>query len=93
MGSVIVKVPTSMRDLTGGVWQVTADGDTVRAVIAKLEANHPGFGLRLLDDAGGLRRFVNVYVDENDVRYEQGLDTPTPDGTTLWVIPAVAGGA
>lgn len=93
MGSVVVKVPTSMRDLTGGAWQVATDGETVRAVIDKLEANHPGFGLRLLDDAGTLRRFVNIYVDDNDVRFEQGLETPTPDGCTLWLIPAVAGGS
>ncbi|WP_117215409.1 MoaD/ThiS family protein [Allorhizocola rhizosphaerae] len=93
MGAVTVKVPTSMRHLTGGSGQVPADGDTLRAVIGKLEANYPGLGARLVDESGALRRFVNVYVDDIDVRYEQSLDTPTPDGSTLWVISAVAGGS
>ena len=92
MGTVTVRVPTSMRHLTGGTGQVPADGDTLRGVIGKLEANHPGFCERLLDESGALRRFVNVYIDDDDVRYEQGLDTPTPDGSTVWVVPAIAGG-
>jgi molybdopterin synthase sulfur carrier subunit len=61
-------------------------------VIDRLEADHPGLRTRVLDDDGKLRRFVNVYVNDDDVRFASGLDTPTPDGVTISIIPAVAGG-
>lgn len=90
--SVTVRVPTTLRTLTGGESEVAVDGATVGEVISALEAAHPGFRDRLLDEAGALRRFVNVFVADDDVRYLQGLDTPVPDAETISIIPAVAGG-
>jgi molybdopterin synthase sulfur carrier subunit len=90
--SATVRVPTTLRTLTAGESEVVVDGATVGQVIAALEAAHPGFRDRLLDEDGSLRRFVNVFVADDDVRYLQGLDTPVPDGETLSIIPAVAGG-
>jgi molybdopterin synthase sulfur carrier subunit len=90
--TVSVRVPTILRTYTGGDAVVTAEPGTVREVIRKLDADYPGIGARLLDDAGQLRRFVNVYVDDEDVRLAQGLDTPVAEGGQVSVIPAVAGG-
>jgi sulfur-carrier protein len=90
--TVSVRVPTILRTYTGGDAVVTAEPGTVREVIQKLDADYPGMGGRLLDDAGQLRRFVNVYVDDEDVRLAQGLDTPVREGGQVSVIPAVAGG-
>ena len=90
--SVTVRIPTTLRTLTGGQSEVAVDGTTVGEVLDGLEAAHPGFAERLLDDDGGLRRFVNVFVADDDVRFLQGLDTPVPDGETVAIIPAVAGG-
>ena len=90
--AVTVRIPTIMRNLTGGAAEVRVSGATLAEVVTALEADHPGTRGRLLDDGGKLRRFVNVYVGDEDVRFAQGLDTPTPAGTTVSVIPAVAGG-
>jgi molybdopterin converting factor small subunit len=90
--SVSVRIPTILRSYTGGAAEVGANAGTLREVIAGLNAEFPGIGGRLLDDTGRLRRFVNVYVDDEDVRLAQGLDTPVPPGTQVSVIPAVAGG-
>jgi sulfur-carrier protein len=90
--SVTVRIPTTMRPLTGGEKQVSVETGTLSDVIAALEAAHPGLGERLLDDDGGLRKFVNVFVDDDDVRYLDGLDTKVADGLTVSIIPAVAGG-
>jgi sulfur-carrier protein len=90
--TVSVRVPTILRSYTGGVAVVTAEPGTVREVIARLDAAFPGIGGRLLDDSGQLRRFVNVYVGDEDVRLAQGLDTDVPPGGQVSVIPAVAGG-
>ena len=90
--SVTVRIPTTMRPLTGGEKQVSVETGTLSDVIAALEAAHPGLGERLLDDDGGLRKFVNVFVDDDDVRYLDGLDTKVADGITVSIIPAVAGG-
>ena len=90
--TVSVRIPTILRSLTGGNAVVTGAPGTVREVIAGLDADYPGISGRLLDDAGQLRRFVNVYVGEEDIRLAQGLDTPVLDGGQLSVIPAVAGG-
>ena len=90
--TVSVRVPTILRTYTGGDAVVTGEPGTVRDVIQKLDADYPGIGARLLDDAGQLRRFVNVYVDDEDVRLAQGLDTPVAEGGQVSVIPAVAGG-
>lgn len=90
--SVTVRVPTILRQYTGGSAEVSVAGSTLSEVITALDAAHPGIGARVLDEAGKLRRFVNVYVNDDDVRFASGLDTPTPDGSTVSVIPAVAGG-
>jgi molybdopterin synthase sulfur carrier subunit len=90
--TVSVRIPTILRTFTGGAAEVTAGEGTLREVIAGLDAAYPGIGGRIVDDTGKLRRFVNVYVGEEDVRFAQGLDTPVPSGTHVSVIPAVAGG-
>lgn len=90
--SVNVRIPTILRTYTGGKAEVPAEGATLSQVIESLEANHPGIAARVLDDQGKLRRFVNVYVNDDDVRFEQGLETATPDGVGISIIPAVAGG-
>ena len=85
--------PTILRTYTGGVsTRLVGDEATLSDVIAALDASYPGIGGRVLDDSGQIRRFVNVYVDDDDVRFASGLQTPTPDGTRVSVIPAVAGG-
>jgi molybdopterin synthase sulfur carrier subunit len=90
--SVNVRVPTILRTYTGGASEVTAEGDTLGAILDDLDRNHSGIKARILDEAGELRRFVNVYVGNEDVRFLEGLGTATPDGTKISVIPAVAGG-
>ena len=90
--SVSVRIPTILRSYTGGAVEVNAEEGTLREVIAGLDAAYPGIGGRILDESGQLRRFVNVYVGEEDVRFAQGLDTPVPAGANVSVIPAVAGG-
>ncbi len=81
-----------MRPLTGGERQVSVEAGTLDQVITSLDAAHPGLGERLLDEGGGLRKFVNVFVDDDDVRYLGGLATEVADGLTVSIIPAVAGG-
>jgi len=90
--AVSVRIPTQLRPLSGGTSEVTTDGTTVGEVLKALEAAHPGFADRLFDESGRLRRFVNVFLDEEDIRFLDGLDTPVPAGATLSIVPAVAGG-
>ena len=90
--SVSVRIPTILRTYTGGDSEVSAEGANLSEVIESLDASYSGIKGRVLDDAGGLRRFVNVYVGNDDVRFLDNLATPTPDGTQISVIPAVAGG-
>ena len=90
--TVSVRIPTTLRTMAGGNSEVKVEGTTLREVFAGLDAAHPGFTDRLLDDEGNLRRFVNVFVADDDVRFLQGLDTPVPAGETVSIIPAVAGG-
>jgi len=90
--AVNVRIPTTMRPLTGGDKQVALDPGQLSDVIASLEAAHPGMGDRLLDEDGALRKFVNIFVDDDDVRYLDGLATPVADNITVSIIPAVAGG-
>ena len=90
--TVSVRIPTILRTFTGGAAEVSAGEGTLREVIAGLDAAYSGIGGRIIDDTGKLRRFVNVYVGDEDVRFAQGLDTPVPAGTHVSVIPAVAGG-
>jgi sulfur-carrier protein len=87
-----VRIPSQLRPLAGGASEVTLDGATVADVLKALDAAHPGFGDRLFDEAGKLRRFVNIFVADEDVRFLRGVDTPVPDGATVSIVPAVAGG-
>lgn len=91
--SVTVRVPPVFRPLTSGQSTVSVEGATVAQVLAGLEAAHPGFSAKLMADDGSLVRYVNVFVDDDDVRFLQGLDTPVPDGVTVSIMQAVAGGA
>ncbi len=90
--SVSVRIPTILRTYTGDESQVSAEGTTLAEVLDSLEASYPGIKSRVVDEAGALRRFVNVYVAEEDVRFAEGLDTATPENTQISIIPAVAGG-
>ncbi|MDB1088045.1 MoaD/ThiS family protein [Streptomyces sp. ACA25] len=90
--SVTVRIPTILRTYTDGRAEVAAEGTTLAEVLADLEKNHTGISARVLDDGGKLRRFVNVYVNDDDVRFSEGLETKTPDGAGVSIIPAVAGG-
>ncbi len=90
--SVSVRIPTILRTYTGGESEVTAEGGTLAEVLDHLDANYAGIKARILDDQGAIRRFVNVYVGNDDVRFLEALDTSTPDGVQISVIPAVAGG-
>ena len=90
--SVHVRIPTQLRSLCQGASVVDVDGTTVSEVLKGLEAAHPGFGERLFDESAKLRRFVNVFLAEEDIRFLDGVDTPVTDGQTLSIVPAVAGG-
>lgn len=91
--TVSVRIPTILRTYTQDQSQVDADGATLAAVIDSLESSFPGIKARVVDEQGALRRFVNIYVAEEDVRFANGLETPTPEGTQISIIPAVAGGS
>ncbi|GAA4204523.1 MoaD/ThiS family protein [Streptosporangium oxazolinicum] len=90
--SVSVRIPTILRTYTDGAAEVTGEGETLRDVLQKLDADFPGIGARILDESGKIRRFVNVYVGDEDVRFVDNLDTATPSGAQVSIIPAVAGG-
>ena len=90
--SVTVRIPTQLRELTGGAAEVDAEGATVADVLKDLEAKHAGFSERLFDEKGELRRFVNVFVADEDIRFLDGLATPVADGGVVSIVPAVAGG-
>ncbi|HQR26995.1 MAG TPA: MoaD/ThiS family protein [Nocardioides sp.] len=90
--AVSVRIPTILRSYTGGASEVTAEGGTLAEVLDHLDAAYPGIRGRVVDEAGDLRRFVNVYVGNDDVRFLDNLTTATPDGAQISVIPAVAGG-
>jgi sulfur-carrier protein len=90
--SVKVKIPTPLRKLTQNNAEVVAAGGTIRELVDDLEKQFPGFKERMCDDNGDLRRFVNVYVGEEDIRFLEGLDTKIPEGEQVSIIPAVAGG-
>lgn len=90
--AVTIRIPTTLRPLSGGNSTVKVEGETLAEVLGQLEEAHPGFRDRLFDDEGKLRRFVNLFVSDDDVRYLDGLDTRVPDGETVSIIPAVAGG-
>ena len=89
--AVTVRIPTPLRTLTGGSEAVNAEGKNVRELIENLEANHPGLKDRLLDEKG-VRRFVNLYVGEEDIRFLDGLDTELTGNDEISIVPAIAGG-
>ena len=89
----VIRIPAQLRTLTDGAGEVQVDGSTVGEALKALDAAHPGFGGRLFDDAGALRRFVNVFLAEEDVRFLDGLETAVAEGQTISIVPAVAGGA
>ncbi|CAB4866801.1 MAG: molybdopterin synthase sulfur carrier subunit [Actinobacteria bacterium] len=90
--SAVVRIPTILRTYTGGAAEVTVSGSTLQETIADLDLQCPGIAARVLDDGGALRRFVNVYVNDDDVRFLESLNTPIGDGAQISIIPAVAGG-
>jgi len=90
--SVNVKLPTILRKHAGGEARVEADGSTLRELLANLEGSYPGITKNVLTGDGGLHRFINVYVNDEDVRYLGSLETELKEGDTVSILPAVAGG-
>ena len=90
--SVTVRIPTQLRELSGGAAEVALEPGSLAEVLAALDATHPGFQGRLFGDDGELRRFVNVFVADEDIRFLDGLNTAVADGGTVSIVPAVAGG-
>lgn len=90
--SVQVRVPTPLRRFTGGAEEVTANGTTVAALVDDLESHHPGMKERICDEGGKVRRFVNIFVNGDDIRFLNNLDTPVKDGDEVSIVPAIAGG-
>lgn len=91
--SILVRIPTPLQKLAGDKAELNVDASTLREAVAALASQNEEFKTRLLDDSGELRRFVNVYVNEEDVRFLQKLDTPLKDGDEVSIVPAIAGGA
>jgi molybdopterin synthase sulfur carrier subunit len=87
-----VRLPTVLRTHAGGASVVTVDGGTIGEVLGKLVAEYPGLSGQVVQEDGSLHKFVNIYVNDDDVRYLRGLDTPVPDGAEISILPAVAGG-
>jgi molybdopterin converting factor small subunit len=91
MGATVT-VPTQLRTLTGGLSEVEGEGTTIAEVIHALDEQYPGFATRVLDDSGSIRRFVNVYLNSEDVRFLDGIKSEVPQKASISIIPAVAGG-
>ncbi|MEE9585253.1 MAG: MoaD/ThiS family protein [Candidatus Brocadiales bacterium] len=89
---VTVRVPTPLRPLTGNAEQVEVSGSSIREIINDLESKHSGIKNRLCDEKGEIRRFINVYLNDEDIRFMQNQDTPVKDGDQISIIPAIAGG-
>ncbi|MGK7344415.1 MAG: MoaD/ThiS family protein [Candidatus Nitrospinota bacterium M3_3B_026] len=92
MAKVKVRIPTPLQKLTGGKGEVECEGVTIREMFAALEKSYPGVKERLYDEEGKLRRFINIYVNEEDIRFLDGEDTSLSEGDDVSVIPAIAGG-
>jgi sulfur-carrier protein len=90
--AVTIRVPGPLRRLTDGKPEVEVDGATVSEALLDLESRYPGFSDRLYDGAGHLRQFINIYLNDSDIRFGQGLDTPVGENDDLSIVPAVAGG-
>ena len=90
--AITVRVPTPLQRLTGGEAEVQAEGTTISEVVDNVEGNHPGIRERICEPDGELRKFVNIFVNEQDIRFLNGLATPVNDGDEVSIIPAIAGG-
>ncbi len=91
--AITVRLPGSLRDAVGGVTKIAADGATLRDVFADIERRHPGFRALVVDDAGRIKTYVNVYIGDEDARAHGGLDAGVPERAEVMIIPAMAGGA
>jgi sulfur-carrier protein len=89
---VSVRVPTPLRKFTNGIDEVRVDGNTVRSLVENLDQKYPGIKERICDETGKIRRFVNVYVNGDDIRFLQNLETALKEGDTISIVPAIAGG-
>lgn len=89
---VKVRIPTPLRSLTNGEDEVTVEGKSIKEVIDNLETNYSGFKERLCDENGKIRRFINFYLNDEDIRFKDNQDTPVSDGDQISIIPAIAGG-
>ena len=87
-----VRIPTPLRKLTDGKEEVSVQGATIRAAIEDLERQHPGIKARICDDSGSVRKFINVFANEEDIRFLQGLETPIAERDEISIVPAIAGG-
>ena len=90
--AVTIRIPSQLRPLAGGSSEVSVEATTVAEALKALDAAHPGFSERIFDDSGSLRRFVNVFVADEDIRFLSGVDSAVAAGTTISIVPAVAGG-
>jgi molybdopterin synthase sulfur carrier subunit len=90
--SIQIRVPTPLRKFTAGAEAVTAEGTTVGALVDDIERRHPGIKEKICDDAGKVRRFVNIYINGDDIRFLSNLDSPVKDGDEVSIVPAIAGG-
>ena len=90
--AVTVRVPTPLRSFTNGAEEVNIEGNTIQEVVDNLEANHSGIKERLCGEDGKIRRFLNVYINDEDIRFLQNQETPVKDGDTVSIVPAIAGG-
>ncbi|MEM5809245.1 ubiquitin-like small modifier protein 1 [Pampinifervens florentissimum] len=90
--AITVRVPTPLRRITNGQGEVQVQASTIKEAIEKLEEAYPGFKERLVDEQGEVRRFVNLYLNDEDIRFLKGLDTELKDGDVLSIVPAIAGG-
>ncbi len=90
--AVTVRIPTPLRRLTQNLAEVEAEGADIQTVLDNLETEYPGMKERLCDDVGNIRRFVNIYLNDEDIRFLEGKETPVEDGAEISIIPAIAGG-
>ncbi len=90
--SVTVRIPTPLRTFTNGVEEVKVEGKNIGEIISNLEANYKGIKQRICDDSGQIRRFINFYLNDEDIRFLNNLETPVKDGDYISVVPAIAGG-
>ncbi|MBM3264176.1 MAG: MoaD/ThiS family protein [candidate division Zixibacteria bacterium] len=89
---VSIKIPTPLRKLTANQSEVNIEGDTIGAILQNMDASYPGIRERICDDSGSVKRFINIYVNEEDIRFLQGTATQVKDGDRIAIVPAIAGG-